>query len=186
MVHTMVRVHHEKELRLQALNNSKTRFLNVQTTGLSGRPHVALQGVLTTRDSLKLRSHLKLLCCDLLTGEIIAKEQGGDPSCRLCFAPLETTEHLITTCRPLSHIKERLLPELLNVVIDIAPDCRILVEPYSEHFPQFLVDCTSLNLPNGYRLSPAHKDIMKVFKVTRDWCYALTRARSRLLAAKPC
>ena len=183
-MHTKIRVYHERELRCQALTNSKMRFLNVQTIGLSGRPHSALQGILTTRDTIKLRSHLQLLCCDLLTGEIIAKEQGGDPSCRLCDAPFENTEHLITSCSPLSHIRERLLPELLNVVIDIAPNCKLLLDPYSEHLTQFLLDCTSLNLPNDYRLSPTHKDISKVFKVSRDWCFALTRERSRLLSAK--
>ena len=60
-VHTKIRVYHERELRCQALTNSKMRFLNVQTIGLSGRPHSALQGILTTRDTIKLRSHLQLL-----------------------------------------------------------------------------------------------------------------------------
>ena len=82
------------------------RYFNVQTTGLTGRSHVALQGIATTRDVAKLRSQLKLLCCDLVIGEILGRQQGGDPSCRLCLAPLESTEHLVNACRPLSHIKE--------------------------------------------------------------------------------
>ena len=171
--------------KLQDNNNSIMRFLHVQAAGLSGRPHVALHGIVTTRDVVKLRSHLKLLCCDLVTGEMLAREQGGDPACRLCLAPLETTEHIISICRPLSHIREILYPELLNVVRDIAPDCKILIQPYSEHLTQFLLDCTSLNLPNGYRLSPENSDTLKVFKITRDWCFALISERFRLLRANP-
>ena len=183
LIHTKVRAYHERELREQASRNSRMRFLNVQTTGLTGRSHVALQGIITTRDVAKLRSQLKLLCCDLVTGETLGRQQGGDSSCKLCLAPLESTEHLVTTCRPLSHIKERLLPELLNVVKDIAPNCRILADPHSEHLTQFLLDCTSLNLPNGYRLSPENKDILKVFKISRDWCYTLIKERASQIKA---
>ena len=183
LIHTKVRAYHERELRELASKNSKMKFLNVQTTGLMGQPHIALQSIVTTRDVAKLRSHLKFLCCDLVTGEILGRQQGGDPSCRLCLAPLESTEHIIATCRPLSQIRERLLPELLNTVKDIAPECKILADPHSEHLTQFLLDCTSLNLPNGYRLSPENSDTLKVFKLSRDWCYTLMRERSSKLKA---
>ena len=54
------------------------RFLNVQAIGLTGCPHIALHNILTTQDVVKLRAHLKFLCCDLLTGEQLARQQGGD------------------------------------------------------------------------------------------------------------
>ena len=172
-----------KELRSLAMNNSKIRFLNVQTTGLSGHPHPALQNILTTRDVLKLRAHLKFLCCDLLTGEQLAREQGADPRCKLCCAPVETTEHIISDCKPLHTVRERLLPELLNTVLAVAPDYQLLVHPYSAHLTQFILDCTSLNLPNGFRLSPQNPETSTVFRISRDWCYLFMKERTRLLKA---
>ena len=82
-------------------------------TGLTGCPHIALHNILTTQDVIKLRAHIKFLCCDLLTGEQLAGQHGGDAKCRLCLAPVETTEHILTSCRPLHPIRERLFPELL-------------------------------------------------------------------------
>ena len=183
LINTKITIFHEKELRSLAQDNSKMRFLNVQTTGLSGHPHTALQNILTTRDVLKLRAHLNFLCCDLLTGEQLAREQGTDPQCRLCSAPVETTEHIISDCRPLHPIRERMLPELLNTVLAVAPDCQLLAHPYSAHLTQFVLDCTSLNLPNGFRLSPQNPDTTRVFSISRDWCYLFMKERTRLLKA---
>ena len=57
---------HERELRLLATQNSKMTYLNVQTTGLSGRPHPALCNIINTLDVRRLRSHLKFLTKDLV------------------------------------------------------------------------------------------------------------------------
>ena len=184
MINTKITIFHEKELRSLALNNSKMRFLNVQATGLSGHPHPALQNLLTTRDVLKLRAHLKFLCCDLLTGEQLGREHGADPRCKLCSAPVETTEHILADCRPLHPIRERLLPELLNTVLAVAPNCQLLAHPYSAHLTQFILDCTSLNLPNGFRLSPQNPDTNKIFRISRDWCYLFMKERTRLMKAR--
>ena len=179
-VNTNIRIYHENSLREQAQNNSKMRFLNVQTLGLSGIPHIALHNIQTTRDVKKMRAHLKLLCCDLRTGEQLLRE-GGDPQCQLCLAQVETTEHLVSECRALYPIRERLLPELLNTILDIDPYCGILADPHSPHLTQFLLDCTSQNLPNGMRLSPENPKTSLVFKVARDWCFALINERSKQL-----
>ena len=141
---------------------------------------MALHNIQTTRDVKKLRAHLKLLCCDLRTGEQLLRE-GGDPQCQLCPAPVETTEHLVSECRALYPIRERLLPELLNTVLEVDPFCGILADPQSPHLTQFLLDCTSHNLPIGIRLSPENPNITLVFKVTRDWCFALINERTKQL-----
>ena len=129
----------------------------------------------------KLRSHIKFLCGDILTGERLALDQGANPECRLCLATVENTEHIIAHCRSTHELRERLRPELLNTVAVVAPSCKLLENPASKHFTQFLLDCTSLNLPNPYRLSPQNSEITKVFKVARDWCYAITNERTRQL-----
>ena len=115
-------------------------FLNVEVQGLSGAPHPALLNITSTQDALKLRHHLKFLCGDYLTGERLALQHGSNPKCKLCPAPIESMEHVLT-----NDIKERMLPELLNTVVSILPACEILTNPHL-HLTQFLLDCTSVNL----------------------------------------
>ena len=107
---TKITVFFENQLRSQAMQNSKMKYLNVQILGLSGIPHPALQNIKTTQDSLKLRAHLKFLTGDYLTAERLSIDQGTNPKCRLCSAPCESTEHILTQCRATSDIYERLLP----------------------------------------------------------------------------
>ena len=72
------------------------QYLNVQISGLSGAPHSAIMNIKTTQDALKLRSHIKFLTGDYLTAERMALDQGTSPQCRLCTAPIESTEHVLT------------------------------------------------------------------------------------------
>ena len=180
---TNVTVFHEKELRHRALKNSKMEYLDVQVSGLSGLPHPALHYILTTQDVKKLRSHIKFLCGDILTGERLFMDQGANPQCRLCSATVETTDHILVQCRSTHDVRERLLPELLNTVAVVAPSCKLLDNPTSTYLTQFLLDCTSLNLPNSYRLSPQNSEISKVFKIARDWCHSISNERTRQLRA---
>ena len=180
LVKTKITVCFENQLRTLAEQNSKMIYLNVQLLGLSGIPHIALSNIETTQDSLKLREHLKFLTGDYLTAERISKEQGTDPKCRLCYAPCESIEHILTHCRATSEIYERLLPELLNATISVQPNCSILNTPI-QNLTQFILDCTSINLPDSYRI-PAHNPRTSViFKISRDWCYAISKERRRQL-----
>ena len=178
---TRVTAHHESELRRKAIGNSKMAYLNVQIAGLSGRAHPALQNILTTQDVKKLRYHTKFLSGDFLTGERLGIDQGADPQCRLCLATIESTDHILVHCRSLQEVRERLLPELLNTVASVDPASQILVNPTSPHLTQFLLDCTSLNLPNSYRISPQIPGLNQIFKIARDWCFALCNERKRQL-----
>ena len=72
LVKTKITAFYEKELRNISLTNSKMQYLNVQLSGLSGRPHIALQGILTTQDTKKLRLHLKFLVGDYYHAERLA------------------------------------------------------------------------------------------------------------------
>ena len=56
--------HHEAILRQKANGNIKLQFLNVQVAGLSGKLHPALSWVLTTRDVMVIRPHIKMLSGD--------------------------------------------------------------------------------------------------------------------------
>ena len=62
LVKTRVTVWYERELRNQALQNSKIKYLNVSLSDLSGQPHFVLHNnILSTQDAKKLRLHLKFL-----------------------------------------------------------------------------------------------------------------------------
>ena len=148
-------------------------YLNVQIAGLSGHPHPALQNILTTQDVKKLRSHIKFLCGDFLTGERLGLDQGANPQCRLCSAPVETSEHILVQCRSLHEVRERLLPELLNTVASVHPTSQIILNTTTPYLTQFLLDCTSLNLPNLYRLSRQIPGIHRIFRIARDWCFGI-------------
>ena len=56
--------YHEFDLRRKSLTNSKLEFLNVQATGLSGRPHPVLSGIFNSQEVQRSRVHLKMLSGD--------------------------------------------------------------------------------------------------------------------------
>ena len=178
----MVTIYYETKLRNQATSNSKMKFLNDQVQGLSGAPHPALLNITSTQQVRKLRQHLKFFSGDFLTAERLALDTGSDPKCKLCSAPVESTEHVLTRCRATSDIHSRLLPELLNTVLLVQPNCQILKSSLqSPHLTQFLLDCTSLNLPESHRIGAHNPHVGQVFNVARNWCYGVSQSRARLL-----
>ena len=183
MVKTRVISWHENEMRRKASDNSKMKYLNVQILGLSGRPHPALNNIYTTQDTKKLRHHLKFLTCDYLTNERLSKDRPHhSPACYLCLDPTDSIEHVLTICRATAEVRNRLFPELVNVVAKVQPMCSILQHhPPPDILTQFILDCTSLNLPETIRI-PAHNPLVYLIcKVSRDWCYAVSNERLRLL-----
>ena len=159
-------------------------FLNVQLSGLSGKPHPAITAVTTTRDVLKLRIYLKFLTGDYLSNSRLAKDQGtNNPECRLCTSPCEDIKHILTECRATAEPRERLLPDLLNALHSISPDSKILDLPNLTNsvLTQFILDCGSPNLTNGYRLNYSQPGISEIFRIARDWCFSINNIRMHLL-----
>ena len=186
MVKTKVTIWHERNLREMFLINSKMNYLNLQLLGLSGQPHPALMNIYHTQDVRKLRLHLKFLCGDFMSNDRIAKFQSGSsPACSLCGAAEESYEHVLLLCRATSETRERLRPDLFNAVHDAFPQCRLL---HYDHPPsimlQFLLDCTSPNLPDDVRVAAQYPHIFQIFHVARDWCYGISNAHYRLIQAK--
>ena len=173
-------------MRTKSLTNSKMNFLNIHLHGLSGQPHVVLHNISTTQAAKKLRIHLKFLTNDFLTNERLSLDQPHlSPACVLCQAPLDSTEHVLLLCKATSDIRRRLLPELLNTIATVQPMCRILaMDPPPHILTQFLLDCSSINLPEPYRI-PAHNPrISEIYSVSRDWTFGISTERSRLLKLK--
>ena len=143
LVTTKVTVYHEAELRAKATSNSNLQYLNVQLLGLSGLPHPALHYILETREAMKCRAHIKILSGDILSFEKLANQRGTSPHCRLCPCPVESVQHILTECRATANIRERLHPELLNLVHDLQPANSLLQNNRNNQtLTQFLLDPT--------------------------------------------
>ena len=185
LVNTTITVHFEKELRIEASTNSKMKYLNVQLLGLSGQPHPALQNICTTQDCKRLRAHLKFLSGDYFCGERKAIDvPGSNPKCVLCPAPVESPEHILSVCKATADVRQRLLPELLNTVLEVQPSCSILDGCSNSELTQFILDCTSINLDNSMRIPSHNPGIGKVFRISRDWCFAVSNRKVRLVTAQ--
>ena len=183
LVKTCITAYHERTLREASESNSKMHYLNVKLLGLSGRPHPALHNIFTTQDVRKLRVHLKFLVGDYFHAQRLAHDQPHlSPGCKLCFAPVESTEHVLVTCSATAECRSRILPELLNTVGTVQPSSHILLSPTKGELVQFILDCTSPNLDNNLRI-PAHNPrVFEVFRVSRDFCFAISRERMRQLS----
>ena len=160
--------------------------MNVQLSGLSGRPHPILHNIYNTLDVKKLRVHIKFLTCDFMTNERLALDRPGvSAACDLCQDPTDSIEHVLTSCRATSEVRNRLYPELVNTVAQVQPMSTILLyHPPPCILTQFILDCTSPNLPDTIRVPTHNPGIPKICKISRDWCYAISSERSRLLAKK--
>ena len=183
-----VQTHFERLWRAKTASNYKLTFLNTQVTGLSGHFHPLLHGLNTTQDVTIARPQIKMLCGYYLCQSVLAYERGIDPQCRLCPPiygsplPSETLTHILSQCTGTRDPRTRLWPDLLNTVQQFFPQNGILSSITSPHImTQFILDCTSLNLLNGYRISITHPEAGQVFRVTRQYCYAIHTERVRQL-----
>ena len=143
-------------------------------------------GAEDSRSVEKMRIHLKFLTGDLLSFEKLARDRGGNPSCRLCPAPVENTEHILTECKATSEIRERLYPELVNLVAQFSTSCSLLDRSLTPNsiLTQFILDPASMNLRNSHRISYQHPRLSDLYGMSRDWCFAIYQCRMRLLKLK--
>ena len=133
---------------------------------------------------LKLKAHLKFLTGDILTYQNLSGDRGIDPHCRLCGTQLESIQHIITECRSYSDIRERLYPELVNLVATIDPTSGLLTSIASNRvITQYILDPASLNLSNTYRVSIQHPRLHELYRLSRDWCHSIYNRRVQLLKA---
>ena len=111
-------------------------YINVQLLGLSGRAHSALHYLDNTQEVRKLRSHMKLLTCDL------TPDPADPPLCHLCGNAALSSEHLLFLCSATGEVMKRMMPELLNVVARVDPLSRLLMYiPPASLLTQFVLDC---------------------------------------------
>ena len=126
LIKTKITAYHEADLRQKSMQSDSLRYLNVQLLSLTGNPHRAIMAAEDSRSVEKMRIHLKFLTGDLLSYAKLARDRGGNPSCRLCPAPVENIKHILTECKATSQIRERLYPELVNLVAQFSTSCSLL------------------------------------------------------------
>ena len=177
-VYTQTRVisRHESLLRIQASQNYKLQFLNVQTHGLLGKAHPVLGGVQTTQEVIRCRVHIKMLAGDYPCQYYIGKDRSQDTACQLCQSvspshpsPIEDMTHLLTRCKATADTRTRILPDLLNTIYQHMPSNPILTSPNHSHLAQLILDPTSLNLPTGVRFSPDHPALPIILPMCRNF-----------------
>ena len=157
-------------------------YLNVQLLGLNGRVHPALLDINTTQDAKKLPPHLKFLSGDFLSGEMLASDRPSlSPACKLCSAPADSYDHILLACRATAEIRERIFPELLNIVYQVQPRSILLQNQSHPQLAQFILDCTSPNLDENLRIPAHNPGISHVYKISRDWTFAISNQRTSLL-----
>ena len=117
-----------------------------------------------------------------LTSSAMNLSHATSSACGLCPSPVDSIEHALVSCLAMTEIRSWLYPELVNTVAQVKSNCDILREnPSAPVLTQFILDCTSLNLPQTLRIPADHPDIEKICKISRDWCYAISCEGLRLL-----
>ena len=188
-VNTAITAYHERELRELAEENSKMKWFNVSMLGLQGKPHPLLQDVVTAHEVKKLRCQLKMLCGDFYCYSIKAENTGGSPHCRLCLAPVEDLPHVLSTCSAMGELRQTIVRELEatltfqshKLFAKVLTSEEFLQLVTSEDlFTQFLVDPTSFNLPDKYRININDAKLTQINKITRHLCYSVNQQRLSL------
>ena len=177
---------YENGLREMAQNNSRMKYLNVSLTGLRGRPHPALANIVTTHEVRKSRIHLKMLGGDYFTYQVKSKQSGGSPQCRSCTVPSpppEDLQHILTSCTAYTDVRLRILDEYKHLCSQAMSDIKFEdIKHESESLCQFLLDPSSFNLESRVHLNDPILNAM--FRLSRDYCFALNSRRMTILKTK--
>ena len=139
----------------------------------------------------------------LLTYSNLSHGRGIDPCCRLCKqltdspGPLEDLAHLLTSCRghhglfPRVGIsachsgitRDKIMPDFLNTVATHYPTNGLLSHASHPMTTQFLLDCSSLNLPTDIRVPPNHPGFISITRHCSIVVHHIHKSRKRQLRA---
>ena len=121
-----------------------------------------------------------MLCNDLYTYQRKSDYEGGSPHCRLCQASSENLQHILTICSAYNEIRSRIVEDMQQIVehSDIGVNFKE-IRNTPKHLTQFILDCTSLNLP--YRYRPDDENTTRIFNLSRDLCFHIKKKRAQKL-----
>ena len=157
-------------------------FLNVSLSGLRGRHHPALAGIITTQEVQKSRIHIKMLAGDYFTYEVKSDQSGGLPHCRCCPtpSPVENLQHILTTCSAYLNIRTRIVKEYELICSQTKTNVSFQeIYNFNSTFCQFVLDPSSFNLKDRLHLNDPI--LGSLFKLSRDYCHAVNSSRKKIL-----
>ena len=140
---------------------------------------------MTTHDVVIVRPHVKMLAGDYLLYANLAHDRGLDSHCRMCQllssqpAPSEDMMHLITRCRATAETRNRIMPNLFNTISIYYPNNRLLWSTSHALLTQFILDCSSLNLPVEVRVPPIHPGFLSITRECSILIYGIHKDRTR-------
>ena len=176
---TKISAFFETDMRDKAKNSSSMRYLNVSLTGLRGKKHPALSGIVTTHEVKKAKIHMKMLAGDYLTYEVRANRSGGSPHCRNCPEKTlknENLRHILTECNSYRTTRERIFPEFSKACqLTKSKLCFEDILKSDQELTQFILDPASLNLQKRVHMSDPAID--ELFRISRDYCYTINTIR---------
>ena len=133
----------------------------------------------------KSRIHIKMLAGDFFTYEVKADQSGGSPHCRCCTtpSPVENLEHILTTCSAYLEIRTRIVREYEELCSHTRTNFSFQeIYKYNSTFCQFVLDPSSFNLKQRVHMNDPILGSM--FKLSRDYCYAVNARRKKILNAR--
>ena len=123
----------------------------------------------------------------MLKVENVCHDRGSDPHCRLCStlsnhstAPVEDIEHILTNCLATTDTRQNRLALLMNTIA-YPSDLTLNLNQSPKVLTQFILDCSSLNLPNDTRISPDHPAFTDITRQCSYYVHAIHRDRRRQL-----
>ena len=182
MIKTKIIVYNERELRTRASTISQMNYLNVSVSGLNGKCHPALSNIMTAQEVKQMRPHIKMLAGDYLTYAVQAAQSDCSPHCRLCLSPIEDIMHVVACCDATAVSRHKLLFELSVVTsftVNKIDFSEITKNPNT--LTQYILDCTSLNLNNKYRVNVQDNAVYAVFKKSREFIFKIHTERIQKL-----
>ena len=162
----------------------------IETPGRAVKCHPIMRNVTTAREVQKLRVSIKMLSGDYLTFAVKSRQNSGSSDCRLCQDPVEDLVHVLCRCPSSSDSRKRILNEISSLLSEASDDnsCKILDSETVKNLfsdektlTQFILDCTSYNLPNTFRYNVNDPKVTKIFSLARDLCFTVHTTRIRLL-----
>ena len=132
-----------------------------------------------------MRPHTKMLAGNYLTFEVKSRQSGGSDQCRLCAnhdtgtGAVESLEHLLAQCVKFNNLRQRITTTMTNICqqAEIPID---LNELSSNDFSQFILDPSSVSL--SQRVNISDPVLPQLFRISRDYCYAIDKERIANLA----
>ena len=129
--------------------------------------------------------HIKMLVGDFYTYDVKSSRSGGSPHCRACSDPTskEDLVHILTKCMAYKKIRERIIPEYSEVLTSSESHLSMdEVLESNENLCQFILDASSTNLRN--RINVNDPVFHTLFRISRNYCYAINCERTRIISKK--